>query len=162
MVLIKHMQSHVWLVAHLGQGRNFLPNVPQNLSTVYLYNADMFVILWQEMYPPPTVFDCFKLLQLASQSGYVTINWKKINKDMGKVSRNVTEKFEEYTSLREQQSEVSKYFKKVRDPSIFDSTLTKLLKDCYWKSQWKKKLQKRFHWGGNVVMNYKIKFLPVR
>jgi hypothetical protein len=83
------------------------------------------------MYPPPTVFDCFKLLQLASQSGYVTINWKKINKDMGKVSRNVTEKFEEYTSLREQQSEVSKYFKKVRDPSIFDSTLTKLLKDCY-------------------------------
>jgi hypothetical protein len=65
------------------------------------------------------------LLQLASQSGYVTINWKKINKDMGKVSRNVTEKFEEYTS-REQQSEVSKYFKKVRDPSIFGSTLTKL------------------------------------
>ncbi|XP_028405620.1 FUN14 domain-containing protein 1-like [Dendronephthya gigantea] len=52
------------------------------------------------------------VLQLASQSGYVTINWKKINKDVGKVSKNVSEKFGEYTSSRKQQSKIAKYFNK--------------------------------------------------
>lgn len=53
------------------------------------------------------------LLQLASQSGYITINWKKVNKDVGKVSKDVTKRFEELKSSPEQQSAIARYFNKV-------------------------------------------------
>ena len=53
------------------------------------------------------------LIQLASQSGYITINWKKVNKDVGKISKNVTKKFDEYKSSPEQQGRIARYFKKV-------------------------------------------------
>ena len=56
-------------------------------------------------------FEC-NCFQLASQSGYVSINWAKINKDVGKISNDVNKKFEEY-STQEHEREIAKYFKKV-------------------------------------------------
>ena len=59
------------------------------------------------------MYGIYFLIQLASQSGYITINWKKVNKDVGKISKNVTKTFDEYKSSLEQQGRIARYFKKV-------------------------------------------------
>ncbi|XP_046854362.1 FUN14 domain-containing protein 1-like isoform X2 [Xenia sp. Carnegie-2017] len=52
------------------------------------------------------------VLQITSQSGYVTINWKKINKDVGKVSRSMSKKVEEYTSFRSSENRAKNFLLK--------------------------------------------------